>query len=542
MLGTSVTTAPEWAHLKDEAKAFSGKHLRELFAQEPTRIKNLIFAAPNLSIDFSRQRINSDLLEKLVSLARTRQLPEAITSMFSGRKINNTENRSVLHTALRMPKSESLVIDGQDVVPLVHDVLDQMRRFATQIRSGDWLGATGKPIKHVVNIGIGGSDLGPVMASEALKPYCIPSIEFHFVSNVDAADLAAVLSKIEPEQTLFIVASKTFTTQETMLNATSAREYLLKTVSANADELVAKHFVALSTNSKKVTEFGISPENMFGFWDWVGGRYSMDSAIGLSTMIAIGPENFSELLSGFHEMDKHFASTPLEQNVPALLGLIGLWNRSLLGISSVAVLPYDQNLKRFPAYLQQLIMESNGKSVTRDGLPVEVETGAIYWGEPGTNGQHSFYQLIHQGTSVVACDILYPAKTNAPIKTHHDVLISNAIGQAAVLAFGRTEQELRDNGVSENLIPHKVMPGNRPTTLITFTQLTPRVLGSLVSLYEHMVFVQGVIWGINSFDQWGVELGKELANAIAPYLANQDEVSTFDSATANSIREYRKSK
>lgn len=539
MLGSPVTSAPEWASLVALAKAFNNKHLRELFAANPERLSSLVISAPNLTVDISRQRVDSDVLDRLLSLARSRQLLEAITAMFSGQKINNTEDRAVLHTALRLPKTKSLEIDGQDVVPAIHDVLERMSSFANQIRSGSWLGSTGKPIKYVVNIGIGGSDLGPVMAYEALKPFSAADIQFHFVSNVDAADLSAVLAKVVPDQTLFLVASKTFTTQETILNATSAKKYLFNSISADDDEIVRKHFAAISTNGTKVTEFGISTENMFGFWDWVGGRYSMDSAIGLSTMIAIGPENFLELLSGFHEMDIHFATAPLEANAPVLLGLIGLWNRSLLGLNTVAVLPYDQNLKRFPAYLQQLVMESNGKSVTRAGLPVEVDTGAIYWGEPGTNGQHSFYQLIHQGTSVIACDLLYPAKTNAPIKDHHDSLISNAIGQAAVLAFGRTAQELAEKGVADNLIAHKVMPGNRPTTLITFEQLTPRVLGSLVSLYEHLVFVQGVIWGINSFDQWGVELGKELANSIAPFLANDNSLKDFDDATARSINEYR---
>lgn len=539
MLGTPVTSASKWQDLVSLAQTTGRSHIRDLVHADVNRHDWLVYQGAGITADLTRQRITTEVVNALIELARERKLYEAIQSMFSGEKINNTENRSVLHTALRLPKNSKLIVDGKDIVPAVHEVLDRMNSFANDIRNDRWLGATGKPIRHIVNIGIGGSDLGPVMAYEALKPFATKKIHFHFVSNVDGADLSGVIEQIDLEQTLFIVASKTFTTQETMMNAHSAKEKLLAVLNTKDSSAVERHFVAISTNSKKVEEFGINPENMFGFWDWVGGRYSMDSAIGLSTMIAVGPNNFQELLSGFYEMDVHFQKTSLERNLPVILGLVGIWNRSLLGINTVSVLPYDQNLKRFPAYLQQLVMESNGKSVTRDGLPVEVETGAIYWGEPGTNGQHSFYQLIHQGTSVVACDILFPAKTNAQIKDHHDVLISNALSQAAVLAFGRTATELEALGVSQNLINHKVMPGNRPTTLITFDQLTPRMLGALVSLYEHIVFVQGVIWGINSFDQWGVELGKEKANSIAPFLSNNESLRDFDVCTESSIADYR---
>lgn len=538
--GSPITSSKVWSELVSLAMIDGSKHIRELFESEPNRVPDLTFAGSGLTIDISRQRINSTILNKLLSLADDRGLAHARQAMFSGEAINNTENRSVLHTALRRPKNDSLVVNGVDVVSDVHSVLESMGKLAQKVRSGSWLGATGKPIKHVVNIGIGGSDLGPVMAYEALKPYSDRSISFHFVSNVDGADLFEVLNQVSLEQTLFIVASKTFTTQETMLNATSARNELFTAIGKSDAEVTARHFVAVSTNASKVTDFGIDPANMFGFWDWVGGRYSMDSAIGLSTMIAIGPDNFSEMLSGFYEMDQHFLNTDFEKNIPVLLGLIGLWNRSLLEINSVAVLPYDNYLKRFPAYLQQLTMESNGKSVTRDGQSVGVQTGAIYWGEPGTNGQHSFYQLLHQGTATTAIDIIYPAKSHAKLAGHHDVLISNALSQASVFAFGRTAQELNSLGVKPELVPHKVMPGNRPTTVITFDELTPKVLGSLVALYEHIVFVQGILWGINSFDQWGVELGKEVANLISPYLTNSADVSKFDQATQAAILDYRK--
>lgn len=540
--GSPITSSRVWNELVSLASTDGRKHIRDLFKLETSRVKDLTFSSGGLTVDISRQRINSEILNKLIELANDRGLANARQAMFSGEAINNTENRAVLHTALRRPKNDSLVVGGLDVVKDAHAVLESMGKLAQQIRSGSWVGASGKPIKHIVNIGIGGSDLGPVMSYEALKPFSDRSIGFHFVSNVDGADLFEVLQQVSLEQTLFIVASKTFTTQETMLNATSARSALFNALGSDSSEVTAKHFVAVSTNANKVAEFGIDPANMFGFWDWVGGRYSMDSAIGLSTMIAIGPENFSQMLSGFYEMDQHFLNTNFEENIPVLLGLVGLWNRSLLEISSVAVLPYDNYLKRFPAYLQQLTMESNGKSVTRDGLPVEVQTGAIYWGEPGTNGQHSFYQLLHQGTAPTAIDILFPARSHAKLTGHHDTLISNALSQASVFAFGRTAEELTGLGVAPELIPHKVMPGNRPTTVITFEELSPKILGSLVALYEHIVFVQGILWGINSFDQWGVELGKEVANSISPFLTNSEAVTKFDQATQAAILDYRKTR
>ena len=539
MLSTSVTSAAQWPELIRLANSVGKEHVRDLFDTEPSRVSDLVFTACNLTVDFSRQRINTSVLQELLDLAKSRELPSAIQDMFSGQKINVTENRSVLHVALRKPISEKLVVDGVDVVAQVHEVLSRMKDLANKVRNAQWLGATGKPVKYVVNIGIGGSDLGPVMAFEALQPFAHKDLQFHFVSNVDGADLFETLKKIKIDETLFIVASKTFTTQETMLNANSAKQALINFLGRSNNQDIEKHFVALSTNHAEVQKFGISSENTFGFWDWVGGRYSMDSAIGLANMIAIGPEAFMELLSGFHELDEHFRTAEFSHNIPVLMALIGLWNRSLLNIESVAVLPYDQYLNRFPAYLQQLTMESNGKSVTRSGSPVEVETGALYWGEPGTNGQHSFYQFIHQGTSTVACDIIFPARSQADLAGHHDVLISNALSQATVLAFGRSASELKNRGVASDLIAHKVMPGNRPTTLISFPELTPRVLGSLIALYEHMVFTQGVIWGINSFDQWGVELGKEMANSISPFLVNDQELGQFDIATQKSIEWYR---
>ena len=539
MLSTSVTSAAQWPELIRLANSVGKEHIKDLFNSEPSRVKDLVFTASNLTVDFSRQRINKNVLQQLIDLGNSRELPSAIEEMFTGQKINVTEKRSVLHVALRKPIQDKLVVDGVDVVGEVHSVLSRMKDLANRVRNKEWLGATGKPVKYIVNIGIGGSDLGPVMAFEALRPFAKTDLQFHFVSNVDGADLFETLKKIKIDETLFIVASKTFTTQETMLNANSAKQALITFLGRSNNQDIEKHFVALSTNHAEVQKFGINSENTFGFWDWVGGRYSMESAIGLANMIAIGPDAFMELLAGFHELDEHFRSTEFSQNIPVLMGLIGLWNRSLLNIESVAVLPYDQYLNRFPAYLQQLTMESNGKSVTRSGLPVAVETGALYWGEPGTNGQHSFYQFIHQGTSTVACDIIFPARSQADLAGHHDVLISNALSQAAVLAFGRSASELENRGVSPDLIGHKVMPGNRPTTLISFPELTPRVLGSLIALYEHMVFTQGVIWGINSFDQWGVELGKEMANSISPFLVNDQDLSQFDLATQKSIEWYR---
>ncbi len=529
-----------WTRLESQAADCTNRHIRDLFGNGTHRAKDLVFTGAGVTVDISRQRIDSEVMENLFQAAREVDIETARDAMLRGERINSTENRSVLHTALRKPRGSSLVVDGHDVVADVHEVLDRMAVVATQVRDGAWLGFTGKRIKHVVNIGIGGSDLGPVMAYETLRHYSQRELSFHFVSNVDGTDLAEVLHIIDPLETLFIVASKTFSTQETMLNATSARNALLAVVPGSDSTAVSRHFVAVSTNAQRVAEFGIDTANMFGFWDWVGGRYSMDSSIGLSTMIAIGPDRFAELLAGFHAMDEHFSSAPLEQNLPVILGLVGLWNRSFLKLSSVAVLPYDQYLKRFPAYLQQLIMESNGKSVTHAGMQVPVETSPVYWGEPGTNGQHSFYQLLHQGTSVIACDVLIPARSHNPLPHHHDVLVSNALAQARVLAFGRTESEVRAAGVPDELVAHKVMPGNRPTTLIMVDEVDPFTLGALVALYEHMVFVQGVMWGINSYDQWGVELGKEMATSILPFLTNEDSVAHFDDATAHAIDWFRK--
>lgn len=540
--GNPVTDSKQWPKLSKLAKKFANIHIRDLFEIEPNRATDLVFAGAGITVDISRQRINKKVLDRLIALTNERGLVEARQAMFAGQAINSTENRAVLHTALRKPINEMLIVDGHDVIPEIHEVLDRMRTFAEKIRSGAWLGATGKSIAHVVNIGIGGSDLGPVMAYEALRPYAPANISFHFVSNADSSDLVEVLKQINLEQTVFIVASKTFSTQETLLNATSARTELFKAIGKSGPEVTAKHFVAVSTNADRVAQFGIDPANMFGFWDWVGGRYSIDSAIGLSTMVAIGPQNFKDFLSGFHEMDEHFQKTPIEKNIPVLMALVGIWNRSLLNIPAVAVLPYDQYLKRFPAYLQQLIMESNGKSVTRSGKPVGVETSPLYWGEAGTNGQHSFYQFLHQGTSIIACDLLVPAKSHNALPGHHDVLVSNALSQASVFAFGRSAKELEKLKVPSELIPHKVMPGNRPTTLITLDQVTPKSLGALIALYEHMVFVQGILWGINSFDQWGVELGKEVANSIAAYFTNTDDISDFDSATERTITWYRENR
>lgn len=526
----------QWRALADMAQTWRGVHIRDLI--QDARGDYTVTGA-GVTVDYSRQRVDDNVLSKLIELARVADVEAMRDGMFRGDHINTTEKRSVLHTALRRPLGDSLIVDGHDVVADVHDVLARMRLFADDVRSGKWVGHTGKKMAHVVNIGIGGSDLGPVMAYEALRHFSDRSIQCHFVSNVDSTDLAEVLHRVDLEQTLFIVASKTFTTQETMMNATSAREALFTALGTQDSAAVAKHFVAVSVNAEKVSQFGIDTNHMFGFWDWVGGRYSMDSAIGLSTMIAIGPQHFDDMLAGFYAMDQHFQTAPLEENAPVLLAVLGLWNRSFLNIPNVAILPYDQYLKRFPAYLQQLIMESNGKSVNKEGKHLDINTGAMYWGEPGTNGQHSFYQLLHQGTSYIACDVIVAAKTFNPMGTHHEVLMSNALAQAGVFAFGRTEAELQAAGVESELIPHKVMPGNRPTNVITVSQLDPFTLGALVALYEHMVFVQGVIWGINSFDQWGVELGKEMANKISGYLTNAESLDAFDAATARSIQWYR---
>lgn len=540
-----LTGAPAWKQLhslRDDACALT---LRELFAADPNRGSDYVADGAGLYLDYSKQRVTAPVLKALVDLAEQRGLRDRTEDMFTGKHINVSEGRAVLHTALRDPRSVALEVDGQNVTGDVNDVLDQMSSFADKVRSGEWTGHTGKPIKAVVNIGIGGSDLGPVMAFEALKFYSDRDIEFRFVSNIDGTDFVEAVRDLAAEETLFIVASKTFTTQETMTNAGSARAWLL---AALGDEsAIAKHFVALSTNAKLVAAFGIDTANMFGFWDWVGGRYSMDSAIGLSTMIAIGPDGYRELLAGFHEMDEHFRTMPYAKNLPALMGLIGIWNRDFLGCATVAVLPYEQYLKRFPAYLQQLTMESNGKHVTLSGENVDYQTGPIYWGEPGTNGQHSFYQMIHQGTSIIPCDFLFfinplnpvPA-TDAP--DHHDLLIANVLAQSSALAFGKTAQEVAAEGVPADVVPHKVMPGNRPTTTIVADKLTPKVVGALIALYEHSVFTQGVIWGIDSFDQWGVELGKLMAKKIVPVLVSGAADPELDTSTLTLAAKYRSGK
>jgi glucose-6-phosphate isomerase len=514
-------------------------HLRKLFAADPGRGKRLVAEAAGLYLDYSKNRVTDETIELLGRLAAESGLADRREAMFRGEHINVTEDRPALHVALRMPRDRSLIVDGVDVVAQVHAVLDRMRAFADRVRSGEWRGHTGEPIRNVVNIGIGGSDLGPVMAYEALRHYSDRERTFRFVSNVDGTDFAEATRDLDPAQTLFIVSSKTFTTLETMTNARTAREWALAGLGGDTSA-VAKHFVAVSTNAEGVAEFGIDIENMFGFWDWVGGRYSMDSAIGLSTMIAIGPERFAELLAGFHAIDEHFREAPTESNLPALLGLLGVWYGDFFGAETVAVLPYDQYLTRFPAYLQQLTMESNGKHVTLDGTRVDNETGAIYWGEPGTNGQHSFYQLIHQGTKLIPCDLIGFVETLHPLGEHHDVLISNVFAQAEALAFGKTADEVRADHVPDELVPHKTFEGNRPTNVILAQRLTPATLGSLVALYEHSVFTQGTVWNVNSFDQWGVELGKVLAKRIIPELqATEEPDLTHDSSTNALIRRFR---
>ena len=532
----SLTQSFAWRALAMHAAAQSGAHLRELFASDPLRAERFTREAAGLRVDFSKQRITDETLRLLLGLAEARGLRERIDAMFRGDRINRTEGRAVLHTALRLPRDAQLRVDGQDVVPAVHAVLDAMGDFAERVRSGAWKGFTGQPITAIVNIGIGGSDLGPVMAYEALRHYSDRALTFRFVSNVDGTDFAEAVRDLDPAHTLFIVASKTFTTQETMTNARTARAWSLAALGDPA--AVARHFVAVSTNAAEVSKFGIDTANMFGFWDWVGGRYSMDSAIGLSTMLAIGAARFREMLDGFHAMDVHFRQTPFEQNLPVLLGLIGLWNSNFLGAHTVAVLPYDQYLKRFPAYLQQLTMESNGKRVTLEGRAVDYETGPIYWGEPGTNGQHSFYQLIHQGTRLIPCDFIAFARSLNPHGPHHDLLMSNVFAQAEALAFGKTPEQLRAEGVAEALVAHRTFEGNRPSTVILAEALTPRVLGALVALYEHIVFTQGALWDIGSFDQWGVELGKALANRIAPELTSTSALA-HDSSTNALIAWYR---
>jgi glucose-6-phosphate isomerase len=517
-------------------------HLRELFYADPGRGERLVAEAAGLYLDYSKNRVTDETIELLAALAAESGLAERREAMFRGEHINVTEDRPVLHVALRMPRDRSLIVDGVDVVAQVHEVLDRMRAFADRVRSGEWRGHTAEPIRNVVNIGIGGSDLGPVMAYEALRHCSDRERTFRFVSNVDGTDFAEATRDLDPAQTLFIVSSKTFTTLETMTNARTAREWALAGLGGDTSA-VAKHFVAVSTNAEGVAEFGIDTDNMFGFWDWVGGRYSMDSAIGLSTMIAIGPERFAELLAGFHAMDEHFREAPTKSNLPALLGLLGVWYGDFFGAETVAVLPYDQYLKRFPAYLQQLTMESNGKHVTLDGTRVDYETGAIYWAEPGTNGQHSFYQLIHQGTKLIPCDVIGFLETLNPLSDHHDLLISNVFAQAEALAFGKTAEEVRSEGTPDELVPHKTFEGNRPTNVILAQRLTPETLGTLVALYEHSVFTQGTVWNVNSFDQWGVELGKALAKRIIPELQAAEEPDlSHDSSTNALIRRYRASR
>jgi len=537
-----LTQRPAWKALTAHHKKIQKLHLRELFADDPKRGERMTVEATGLYLDYSKNRITDRTLNLLVQLAKESDLSGRIAAMFSGEKINLTENRAVLHVALRAPKGATIVVDGKNVVPEVHAVLDKMADFSARVRSGEWKGHTGKRIKNVINIGIGGSDLGPVMAYEALKHYSERSLTFRFVSNVDGIDFVEATRDLDPAETLFIVSSKTFTTLETMTNAQSARDWLLKGLGGDA-KAVAKHFVAVSTNAEKVSAFGIDTLNMFGFWDWVGGRYSMDSAIGLSTMLAVGPDNFRALLKGFHDVDEHFRNAPFEKNLPVLMGLLSVWNNDFFGAQTVAVLPYEQYLKRFPAYLQQLTMESNGKHVTLEGRQVNYQTGPIYWGEPGTNGQHSFYQLIHQGTRLIPCDFIAFGHALIPLGHHHDILLANVFAQAEALAFGKTPEEVKAEGTPDALVSHRVFEGNRPSNVILADRLTPEVLGKLVALYEHSVFTQGVIWNIDSFDQWGVELGKVLAQRIVPELESKTAPKLkHDSSTNNLIRRYRQLK
>jgi glucose-6-phosphate isomerase len=537
--GTLLTTQPAWKALIAHYRQVQSTHLRTLFADDPTRGERLTAEAAGVFLDYSKNRVTDETLRLLIQLARECGLGRRIDAMFRGDKINLTEDRAVLHVALRAPQSSSILVDGIDVVPEVHAVLDKMAAFCERVRSGEWRGHTGKRIRNVVNIGIGGSDLGPVMAYEALRHYSERSLTFRFVSNIDGTDLVEATRDLDPSETLFIVSSKTFTTLETMTNAQSARAWLLGSLGRNA-AAVARHFVAVSTNATKVREFGIDTDNMFGFWDWVGGRYSLDSAIGLSTMLAIGPDNFRSFLGGFHEMDEHFRTAPFEKNVPVLMALIGLWYADFFGAQTVAVLPYEQYLKRFPAYLQQLTMESNGKHVTLDGSKVTYSTGPVYFGEPGTNGQHSFYQLIHQGTPLVPCDFIATIDALHPLGRHHDMLLANALAQSEALAFGKTAEQVKAEGTPDRLVPHRVFEGNRPSNTLFITRLTPASLGALVALYEHVVFTQGVIWNLDSFDQWGVELGKVLAQRIIPELeAGTEPQLAHDSSTNHLIRRYR---
>jgi len=539
MSSSPLRTLPAWSALEAHHKTIMGFHLKQLFAQDPARGERMVAEGAGLYLDYSKNRITDETLKLLVRLAEESGLRAHIDAMFRGDKINVSEHRAVLHVALRAPRGASIEVDGQNVVPAVHEVLDRMADFADRVRSGSWKGHTGKRIRNVINIGIGGSDLGPVMAYEALRHYSQRDLNFSFVSNVDGTDFAEAVHDLDPAETLFIVSSKTFTTLETMTNAHTARAWAL--AGLNGEETaIARHFVAVSTNAQGVAKFGIDAANMFGFWDWVGGRYSMESAIGLSTMLAVGPDNFRAMLDGFHDMDEHFRATPFERNLPVLLGLLGLWYTDFFGAQTVAVLPYEQYLKRFPAYLQQLTMESNGKHVTLDGNPVDYDTGAIYWGEPGTNGQHSFYQLIHQGTRLIPCDFIGFAQTLNPLGRHHDMLMANVFAQAEALAFGKTAEGVKAEGTPDWLVPHRVFEGNRPSNTILLERLTPSALGKLVALYEHSVFTQGVIWQIDSFDQWGVELGKVLAQRIVPQLDGAAEPELeHDSSTNTLIRRYR---
>ena len=531
-----------WTALEAHYKDVSKLHLRELFGSDPKRGERMTAEAVGLYLDYSKNRITGDTLKLLLRVAESAGLQSRIDAMFRGEKINRTENRAVLHTALRAPRGTSIVVDGENVVPKIHAVLDKMADFSDRVRSGKWKGHTGKRIRNVVNIGIGGSDLGPVMAYEALRAYTDRAMTFRFVSNIDSTDFAEAVLDLDPAETLFIVSSKTFTTLETMTNAHTARSWSLAGLGGD-ESSVAKHFVAVSTNASEVSKFGIDTANMFEFWDWVGGRYSMDSAIGLSTMIAIGPDNFRAMLDGFHQMDEHFRTTPFDRNLPVLMGLLAVWYSNFFGAQTVAVLPYEQYLKRFPAYLQQLTMESNGKHVTLDGTEVTNETGPIYWGEPGTNGQHSFYQLIHQGTRLIPCDFIAFAKSLNPLGRHHDMLMANVLAQTEALAFGKTPEQVKAEGTPDWLVPHRVFEGNRPSNTILADRLTPETLGKLVALYEHSVFTQGVIWNIDSFDQWGVELGKVLAKRIIPELESAEEPRLdHDTSTNNLIRRYRETK
>jgi glucose-6-phosphate isomerase len=538
---SGLTQRPAWQALATHYQQIKDVHLRQLFADDPRRGERFAVEAIGMYFDYSKHRLTDETLRLLISLADECGLRQRIDAMFRGERINITEDRAVLHVALRTPKGQSLVVDGEDVVPQVHEVLDKMADFANLVRSGAWKGYTGKRIRHVINIGIGGSDLGPVMAYEALKAYSARDMTFRFVSNVDGTDFAEATRDLDPAETLFIISSKTFTTLETMTNAHTARDWSLRAL--GDEKAIARHFVAVSTNAKEVEQFGIDTANMFGFWDWVGGRYSMDSAIGLSTMLAIGPEHFRDMLAGFHAMDEHFRTAPFQRNLPVLMGLLTIWYDDFFGAQTVAVLPYDQYLKRFPAYLQQLTMESNGKHVTLDGAHVDYETGPIFWGEPGTNGQHSFYQLIHQGTKLIPCDFIGFAQTLNPLGHHHNLLMANVFAQTEALAFGKTSEAVKAEGTPDWLVPHRLFEGNRPTSTILTERLTPETLGKLVALYEHSVFTQGIIWHIDSFDQWGVELGKVLAQRIIPELESADEPKLgHDSSTNALIRRYRQLK